>query len=48
VNPVERVGTAIALGEPDRVPVDLHNFLPAARAAGLPMSQVFRDGELLA
>ena len=48
MNPVERVGTTIALGEPDRVPVDLHNFLPAARASGLPMSQVFRDGELLA
>ena len=48
MNPVERVGAAIGLREPDRVPVDLHNFLPAVRASGLPMSQVFRDGELLA
>ena len=48
MNSVERVGTAIGLREPDRVPVDLHNFLPAASASGLPMSQVFRDGELLA
>jgi uroporphyrinogen decarboxylase len=48
MNAVERVGAAIGLREPDRVPVDLHNFLPAARASGLPMSQVFRDGELLA
>ncbi len=45
---IERVGTTIALREPDRVPVDLHNFQLAARASGLPMSQVFRDGALLA
>jgi uroporphyrinogen decarboxylase len=48
MNSVERVRTAIALRPPDRVPVDLHNFQPAARATGLPLSQVFRDGELLA
>lgn len=48
MNSVERVGTTIGLREPDRVPVDLHNFLPAARATGLPLSEVFRDGELLA
>jgi MtaA/CmuA family methyltransferase len=45
---VERVGAAIEGREPDRVPVDLHNFQLAARASGLPMSQVFRDGALLA
>lgn len=45
---VERVGEAIALREPDRVPVDLHNFQLAAHATGLPMSQVFQDGALLA
>jgi MtaA/CmuA family methyltransferase len=45
---IERVGTTIALGIPDRVPVDLHNFQPAAAAMGVPMSQVFQDGELLA
>ena len=48
MNSVERVGTTIELREPDRVPVDLHNFQLAARASGMPMSQVFRDGELLA
>lgn len=45
---IERVRAAIELRQPDRVPVDLHNFQPAAYATGLPMSQVFRDGELLA
>ena len=48
MNSVERVGTTIELREPDRVPVDLHNFQLAAHASGMPMSQVFRDGELLA
>ena len=42
------LGTTIGLREPDRVPVDLHNFQVAARASGLSMSEVFRDGELLA
>ncbi|MGP8208476.1 MAG: uroporphyrinogen decarboxylase family protein [Acidimicrobiales bacterium] len=45
---IERVGAAIELRQPDRVPVDLHNFQLAAYATGLPMSQVFRDGALLA
>ncbi|MBP7686854.1 MAG: uroporphyrinogen decarboxylase family protein [Thermoflexales bacterium] len=45
---VERVRAAIELRTPDRVPVDLHNFQPAAYVTGLPMSQVFKDGELLA
>jgi MtaA/CmuA family methyltransferase len=48
VNSIERVGAVIDLREPDRVPVDLHDFQVAARASGLPMSEVFRDGELLA
>jgi uroporphyrinogen decarboxylase len=45
---IERVGAAIERREPDRVPVDLHNFQLAAHASGLPMSQIFRDGALLA
>lgn len=45
---IERVSAAIELRPPDRVPVDLHNFQPAAHATGLPLSQVFRDGQLLA
>ena len=48
MNSIERVGAAIDLAEPDRVPVDLHDFQVAARATGLPMSEVFRDGTLLA
>jgi MtaA/CmuA family methyltransferase len=48
MNSLERVAAAIGLHEPDRVPVDLHNFQMAALASGLPMSEVFRDGELLA
>ncbi len=48
MNSIERVGAAIELREPDRVPVDLHNFQVAARVSGLPMSEVFRDGALLA
>jgi MtaA/CmuA family methyltransferase len=45
---IERVQAAIELRAPDRVPVDLHNFQPAAYATGLPLRQVFQDGELLA
>jgi MtaA/CmuA family methyltransferase len=48
MNSVERVAVAIERRAPDRVPVDLHNFQPAARASGMPMSEVFQDGALLA
>ena len=48
MNSVERVAAAIEMRTPDRVPVDLHNFLPAAQAFGRPFSETFRDGELLA
>ena len=48
MNSVERVGAAIELRPPDRVPVDLHNFQPAAFATGQPVSEVLQDGELLA
>ena len=48
MNSIERVAAAIELREPDRVPVDLHNFQMAAHASGVPMSQIFRDGALLA
>jgi len=48
MNSIQRVGAAIDLRKPDRVPVDLHNFQPAAKAMGMPLSEVFRDGELLA
>lgn len=48
MNSIERVYAAIELRQPDRVPVDLHNFQPAAYATGLPMREVFKDGSLLA
>jgi len=44
----ERVMTVLAGGIPDRVPTDLHNFLPAAKAAGMRLSECFRSGELMA
>ena len=47
MNSIERVRAAVELRKPDRVPVDLHNFQPAAKAMGTPLSTVFQDGELL-
>src|SRR5512142_2439138 len=48
MNAIERVQAAIDLRRPDRVPVDLHNFQPAAAAMGISMAEVFQNGELLA
>ena len=48
MNSIERVQAAIELRPPDRVPVDLHNFQPAAKAMGISMAEVFQNGELLA
>jgi len=48
MNSIERVRAAVELRRPDRVPVDLHNFQPAAKATGLSLSEVFQDGDLLA
>ncbi len=48
MNSIERVRAAIELRQPDRVPVDLHNFQPAAKAMGISMAEVFQNGELLA
>jgi uroporphyrinogen decarboxylase len=45
---IERIDATVHFRKPDRVPVDLHNFQPAAGALGIPLSQVFKDGELLA
>jgi MtaA/CmuA family methyltransferase len=44
----ERVMITIGHGIPDRVPVDLHNFLTAIRAAGMPFGAALQSGELLA
>jgi MtaA/CmuA family methyltransferase len=48
MNGIERVQAAIDLRPPDRVPVDLHNFQPAAKAMGVSLAEVFQNGELLA
>src|SRR5512136_2146122 len=48
MNSIERVAVTIALKKPDRVPVDLHNFQPAAYALGISMAEVFQNGDLLA
>ena len=48
MNSIERTMAAIEFRRPDRIPVDLHNFQPAAAAMNVPMQVVFKDGELLA
>ncbi len=45
---LERCLTVIRHDIPDRIPVDLHNFLTTVYAAGYPMSQALQDGEMLA
>ena len=48
MNSIERIDATIHFRKPDRVPVDLHNFQPAAKATGKPLAEVFQDGQLLA
>jgi MtaA/CmuA family methyltransferase len=48
MNAIERALATIEFRKPDRLPVDLHNFQPAAAAMGAPLQEVFKDGELLA
>ncbi len=45
---LERCMATIRHRIPDRVPVDLHNFLVTVAYAGLPMAQALQDGEMLA
>jgi uroporphyrinogen decarboxylase len=45
---IAQVQAAIDGKIPDRLPVDLHNFLPAAFAADHPVRDVLQSGELLA
>ena len=42
------VETVLSGGIPDRVPVDLHNFLMTAQASGLPFAGFLQNGEALA
>ena len=45
---IERVETVLAGGIPDRVPVDLHDFMVAARASGASFADHFRSSEAMA
>jgi uroporphyrinogen-III decarboxylase len=45
---IERTRRTMASGKPDRLPVDLHNFQPAAAALGQPSDEVFKSGEMRA
>ena len=47
-NSIERVETVLRGDIPDRVPVDLHNFLMVAQASGLPFSEFMQSGEAMA
>ncbi len=48
MNSIERVNTVIRGGIPDRVPVDLHNFLMVAQASGLPFPEFMQSGDAMA
>ncbi len=45
---VERVNRVLSGGIPDRVPVDLHNFLVTAQDSGLPFAKYLQNGEAMA
>jgi MtaA/CmuA family methyltransferase len=45
---VERVSRVLDGRIPDRIPVDLHNFLMTARASGMPFSEYLQNGEAMA
>ncbi|MFQ5614250.1 MAG: uroporphyrinogen decarboxylase family protein [Anaerolineae bacterium] len=48
MNSIERTWTVLRGGIPDRVPVDLHNFMMTAHASGLSFPEFFQDGEAMA
>ena len=45
---IERTRTVLTGGIPDRVPVDLHNFMMVAQASGAPFPEFFQNGEAMA
>jgi len=45
---LERTRTVLAGGIPDRVPVDLHNFMMVAEDSGMPFPEFFQNGEAMA
>lgn len=48
MNSIERTWTVIQGGIPDRVPVDLHNFMMTAHASGIPFPEFYQNGEAMA
>lgn len=48
MNSLTRVRTVLAGGVPDRVPVDLHNFMMVAQTSGIPFPEFFQNGEAMA
>jgi uroporphyrinogen decarboxylase len=48
MNSLERVQAVISGKTPDRVPVCLHNFMMAAREAGIPMERYRVDPKAIA
>ncbi len=48
MNSIERTFAVLKHEIPDRIPVDLHNFLVSAHQANFPFSQCFRNGEMMA
>jgi len=48
MNSVERTWTVLHGGIPDRVPVDLHNFMMTAYVSGIPFPEFFQNGEAMA
>ncbi|MGC9396616.1 MAG: uroporphyrinogen decarboxylase family protein [Anaerolineae bacterium] len=48
MNAIERTLAVLAHRRPDRRPVDLHNFQPAAAMLGLPLREVFKNSDLIA
>ena len=48
MNSIERTWTVLRGGVPDRVPVDLHNFMMTAQASGMPFPEFFQNGEAMA
>ena len=48
INSIDRVETVLRGGIPDRVPVDLHNFLMVAQTSGLPFPEFMQSGEAMA
>jgi len=48
MNSIERVETVLQGGIPDRVPVDLHNFLMTAQSSDLPFPEYLQNGAAMA